>query len=309
MQDWLFDYVGGTYEGVRLGTHESMGVTISKLHNDYIWIFKKGHISIKIPWKNVVEIQHFTADPKKKTGKKWLIGAAIGAGIMLTPLGPIIAGAKLVAMGAATAGTLALTGITVGGGIGTIWGVRDKIMSKITKDNCFMITYLDENDPEYLQVLIFEHGNMFIKSAVQLFTELMEKNKETQKAEYVVAFQEKLAEAMANVEIVDDAEETESDVASKNATTTFMLEVDFVDEVSGKPFVSGKIGTGSISEGAEVEVVKSNGETKTYVVSLIAKGQKAVDYAKKGQSVSLRLDGLKKEDVAVGDIIRITETE
>ena len=200
MSSWRYDYVDGTLKGVGDAAHERIGFEISKLYDTHILVSKKNSVSVKIPWEHVVEMQHFTVDPKKKSGKKWLVGAAIGAGIMLTPLGPIIAGAKLVAMGAATAGTLALAGITVGGGIGTIWGIRDNIMSKVTKNNCFMISYLEKDDPKNLKVLIFEHGNTFIKNAIQFFSELMEKDKGIQKADFVVACQQKLAEAVAQAE-------------------------------------------------------------------------------------------------------------
>ena len=104
MDSWRYDYVDSTFEV------EKNGYIAVEVYNysDYIGISKDNHkrdlsdyFNIKIPKQNIVEIQHFKIEQNKKGNNlvRGAIGAVVLGGLMLTPLGPIVAGAKLVAMG------------------------------------------------------------------------------------------------------------------------------------------------------------------------------------------------------------------
>jgi hypothetical protein len=220
MFNWTYDYVDGTLGGVR---HGIIGVEVCN-YDDKINVWKNSsgsdYFSVDIPKQNIVEIQHYVIEKQKEKSNKLVysaVGAAVLGGLMFTPLGPAIAGAKLMSLGFAA--SKFAVGFAVGGAVqGASIGVIMDIANKATKENIFMISYLDENDPENLKVIVLEHGKMFLKDAMQLFNELEEQDKTIKKSYFVERFIKKL-----NGEEVTD---TEADFLMKVSPAHVIFKID-----------------------------------------------------------------------------------
>jgi len=194
-----FDYVDGTLDNVNQGNFiefEDMGshIRVSKNPN----LEENRRTTLEIPKENIVELQHYTVTPSKKKTNKGLYalgGALILGGLMFTPLGPAIAGAKLMSLGLAAskfAGAFAVGGAVYGVVGGAYVDVMNSIAKKAKQKNIFMISYLDEGDPENLKVIVLEHGEKRVSIPIHVFNRIIEKSNDSPKADFVVKFLEKL---------------------------------------------------------------------------------------------------------------------
>ena len=199
MQKWAYEYVDGTLHGIEQGT---VGVNIGD-NGDYIRIWK-GDFSVDIPKRHIVEVQHFKVEAGEKSNKGLITGTILGvvvAGLMFTPLAPVIMGAKLVAIGASPL-AFAVLSIPTGIAVGKAQDVLIGLGTRVKQENAFMISYLEENDPTNLKVIVFEHGKMFLKDAVENFNILVNQHQTTPKSDFVTAFVNRPVRQLANASTI-----------------------------------------------------------------------------------------------------------
>ena len=201
-----FDYVestlGFTLEDPRvvlINNDDSIGIRRPTTHSPPI-----DNLSIKIPMKNIVDIQYYAVKKEKKKTNKLLfgaVGAVVLGGLMFTPLGPAIAGAKLMSVGLAAskfAGTFAVGGAINGVIIGNYVDVVKNIAGKAKCEDIFMISYIKESEPDKLNVIVFEHGKKNLSDATAFFDKLIEQTQKTPKSDMVVTFNKKLEPVIEN---------------------------------------------------------------------------------------------------------------
>ena len=87
-----------------------------------------------------------------------------------------------------TAASMALAGATTGAAVGVLSGLA----TKVKQENCFMISYLEDDDPENLKLIVLECGKSFQDDAIKFFRILEEQDKTTPKSDIVKAFKEKI---------------------------------------------------------------------------------------------------------------------
>jgi hypothetical protein len=236
-----FKYVGGNLEGVDIGTKD-FSIHDTELHGTKCLgickissaLSKKGNTSIHIPWEHIVEISYSTDSVSVKKSKlgRGLLGLVLGGAVMLTPLGPVVAGAKIVAAGA-TAATMAVAGATTGAGVGAVTGVGKTQKNQTT----FMISYLDKDDCEKFQVLLFQYAGLVMTNEVEFFDSLIEKADKTKKAKWVLEAQKKLE---------DNREKALALWENPNVNFSIQIEeveIDDNDEAEERVIVFGKLKT------------------------------------------------------------------
>ena len=83
----------------------------------------------------------------------------------------------------------------------------------------------------------------------------------------------------------------------------FLMPIDCVFTVTGRgTVVTGCVKNGVIHKGDELEIVGYNGTKKTVAVQ-IAKFRQLLDEAKAGDNIGVQLRGVKKEDIARGQVL------
>ena len=285
MEKWTYSYVDGTVEGIEQG--QSVEVINE---SDGICVVMNADYSMTILKRDVVDMQHFTVEKKKNWGKRIVGGALAGLAVVFAPFLGIGVAASLPLLLILKA-TVLFKGVMIGGvAIGIITGIS----KKAKEENCFMISYLDESDPENLKVIIVEHGKKNLEESVTFFNEIVENAYQTPKADYVEAFKAKL-----------EAE-----------TMDFKFRIDDILSLYGREFsVMGKVEKGSVNLNDEVCILKPTGEIITTVVTEIRvsnvteKTYTSAETASKDDYAGLILQGLSKKDVAKGDIIYIPKQE
>lgn len=193
LHSWIYSYVDGSLEGVKQGLgiditdfgnmyNTSKSACILVRNSSYNKAFDSGYFRLEIPWQNVVEVQHFKVDKKKK--KKEENKSLLKSGLKLLAFAGLVAisGGAVLILGAGKA--LLASGALL---------IIDNVAKKAKKEDCFMISYLEEDDPENLKVIVVEHGKFLLKQATEFFNEvIIAKCNQTPKADFVEAFVKKL---------------------------------------------------------------------------------------------------------------------
>jgi len=298
MASWIYDYVDGAPTEVRAG----ISVDVVNFH-DYqnkncISVTSRmsgsDYFSFDIPTQNIVDIQHFEVEERGK--KKGLLYGAIGgvalAGLLLTPLGPVIMGAQVMALvGKITVGAALFSGVSTGLIVGTGADVLKELKERLTKNNVFMISYLEEKDPENLRVIVFEHGKTFLKDAMKFFDKLIEQDATVKKSYFVDRFIKRL-----NDEVVDDTE------------ANFLMKISPAHSIFKIPgngtTVTGKVGMGKINRGDYAWVCSPTYAKMTKVkIATIKKAKDEVDSIAYGDNASILLEGITNAGIGENFIL------
>lgn len=90
---------------------------------------------------------------------------------------------------------------------------------------------------------------------------------------------------------------------AEDSDTPFILKVNDVLVVSGRPIAMGTIESGSINVGDEIEILQPTGETKRDTISNIEKNGTKVESAQKGDCVGIHLKKISKTEIKAGDML------
>lgn len=106
-----------------------------------------------------------------------------------------------------------------------------------------------------------------------------------------------------NADVGKDNEE-QSIASDGNVSDDFLMQVEDVFSITGRGAIAtGKVLTGTVWVGAEIELVGFSDEARTVKVESIEKFRQLPDSAKAGDSVGILLEGLKRQDVQRGQVL------
>lgn len=103
--------------------------------------------------------------------------------------------------------------------------------------------------------------------------------------------------------IIDFITKSVAGEEAEDSDTPFILKVNEVLVVSGRPIATGKIESGSINVGNEIEILNTTGESKRDVVSNIEKNGAKADSAQKGDCVNICFKRISKIEIKAGDML------
>jgi translation elongation factor EF-Tu-like GTPase len=94
-------------------------------------------------------------------------------------------------------------------------------------------------------------------------------------------------------------------VGTGTGTGTFRMPVEDIFSIQNRgTVVTGRIESGTIRVGMQVEVVRDGGVAMTTTVTGVEMFRKVLDTASAGDNVGLLLEGLGREDLHQGDVIQ-----
>jgi elongation factor Tu len=92
---------------------------------------------------------------------------------------------------------------------------------------------------------------------------------------------------------------------TKGRAQPFRMPIDDARSITGRgTLVTGKIEQGVVKRDDPVKIAGAGAKPRSSVVTLVEMSGKAVDHAKAGDTVGVLLSGIRREDVASGQVLQ-----
>jgi translation elongation factor EF-Tu-like GTPase len=96
----------------------------------------------------------------------------------------------------------------------------------------------------------------------------------------------------------------EQTATTSAATSGFQMTIEDVFTIQGRgTVVTGRVESGSITNGAKVRLTRTSGATRKLDIAGIEMFRKQVDTATTGDNIGLLLRGVSRDDVGAGDVL------